>query len=48
MRGWRLGAFPLGMSFPTRPCGGQRHPDPFDTVHTFDAQVCEHLPPEGF
>ncbi len=48
MRGWRLGAFPLEVSFPTRPCGGQSHPDSFGIVHTFEAQICEHLPPEGF
>jgi hypothetical protein len=47
MRGWRLAAFPLALPFLTW-ANGESRPDSSHTVHTFDAQVCELLPPEGF
>jgi hypothetical protein len=47
MRRLEFAAFPLALPFLTW-ASGESRPDFPHAVHTFDAQVCEHLPPEGF
>ena len=47
MRSWEFAAFPLALPFLTWASGESRL-DSSHAVHTFDAQVCELLPPEGF
>jgi len=46
MRRLELAAFPLALPFLTW-ASGESRPDSSHAVHTFDAQVCELLPPEG-
>jgi hypothetical protein len=48
MRGTGLAAFWPAMVFLTWAWGGESRPDSSHTVHTFDAQGREHLPPERF
>jgi hypothetical protein len=47
MRRLEFAAFPLALPFLTW-ASGESRPDSSHAVHTFDDQVCELLPPEGF
>ncbi len=47
MRGLEFAAFPLALPYLTW-ASGESCPDSSPAVHTFDAPVCEPLPPEGF
>ena len=47
MRRLEFAAFPLALPFLTW-ASGESRPDSSHAVPTFDAQVCELLPPEGF
>jgi hypothetical protein len=47
MRRLEFAAFPLALPFLTW-ASGESRPDSSHPVHTFDDQVCELLPPEGF
>jgi hypothetical protein len=47
MRGWGRAAFWLALPFLAW-ASGESRPDSSHAVHTFDTQVCEHPPPEGF
>ena len=47
MRGLEFAAFLLALPSLTWASGNSR-PDSSHAVHTFDGQVCELLPPEGF
>jgi hypothetical protein len=48
MRRWGLDALLRALLFLTWPCGGETRPHSSHAVHTFDNQVCEQLPSEGF